>query len=357
LSARVQLSDPILADHDETFVPHVGWLRHPTGDDVATYLRQGWFEYREMALLWLYLRPGDAMIDCGAHVGLFSVLAHHATGGRGRIIAVEPDPGTLPLLRANLQAHGAAAVEVVEAAVWSAHRQLVLHAQPRDRAAYSSVVIDAPGGADVPVQAVTIDALLQERGVEHAALLKLDVEGAEAEAWRGAARAAAAGRLPLVMVEFTEANQRAAGRSTADLGRAWTEAGYRLHHFDPRRLELVPADLQRPVSHDNLFAAVEAAPINRRLAESPPGARRIAREILARGAAAFALLKRACDAEHALEAEPRRFDEMQRRAGHYARYIHNFTWSLPMRLLRALRLVNLPDFIGQVEEDRKRAQG
>lgn len=67
----------------EIFVPHAGWLRHDADDEVALFLRQGWFEGTEQALAWLYLRPGDVFIDGGAHVGLFSLLAGRRSGRAG----------------------------------------------------------------------------------------------------------------------------------------------------------------------------------------------------------------------------------------------------------------------------------
>lgn len=85
----------------EIYVPHVGWLAHPAGDEVALYLSQGLYEYREQAFLWRYVRPGDAVIDCGAHFGLFSVLAAEAMGREGTIIAIEPNPESVSLLEAN----------------------------------------------------------------------------------------------------------------------------------------------------------------------------------------------------------------------------------------------------------------
>ena len=58
----------------EIYVPHVGWLAHPADDEVALYLSRGLYEYREQAFLWRYLRPGDAVIDCGAHFGGYPAL-------------------------------------------------------------------------------------------------------------------------------------------------------------------------------------------------------------------------------------------------------------------------------------------
>src|SRR5271168_2740902 len=89
----------------EVYVPHAGWLRYVREDEVAGFLAEGWFEYREQAFLWLYLRPGDVFLDCGAHVGLHSVVAGRAIDGRGTVIALEPHEESASLLEQNLQSN------------------------------------------------------------------------------------------------------------------------------------------------------------------------------------------------------------------------------------------------------------
>jgi|ERR1043166_9109007 len=88
---------------DLTYVPHIGWLAHEVNDDVGVFLRDGWFEYKEQAFFWLHLQGGDTLIDCGAQVGLYSVLGCEAMRGQGTVFAVEPNPRTIPLLRRNLK--------------------------------------------------------------------------------------------------------------------------------------------------------------------------------------------------------------------------------------------------------------
>src|ERR1035437_4961195 len=84
---------PIFAmDRPELYVPHAGWFRHEPDDEVARFLSEEWFEYKEQAFLWLYLRPGDTFLDGGAHVGLYSVVAGRALNNSGTIVAVEPHP-------------------------------------------------------------------------------------------------------------------------------------------------------------------------------------------------------------------------------------------------------------------------
>jgi FkbM family methyltransferase len=365
-----------MADLHETFVPHVGWLSHEAGDDVGRYLQEGWFEFAEQALWWLNLRPGDCVIDCGAHVGLFTLLASQAVGEYGKVIALEPNPATVAILRKNVDAVGARNVEVIQAAAAAKRGSLTLHAGSGSASAYSSSVAGvAATSTDVEVEAVSIDDLVRERVIERIALLKIDVEGAELEVWKGCAASARDGRIALAMVEFTEANQLKAGLTSADLISAWNETGYVFHRFDADGSLLVAADVQGPVEYENLFAMKEAEAIHRRLKEASPQRQRIARDVVARGRAAHALLKKACDVDHyrglvvelqrqiadlqaRLEASLRERGEFEHqlidarhRAHTYAAYIDRVLNSKPGRIARALHLANTPDWIELMKSD------
>ena len=75
-----------LQSGSDLFVPHIGWLRYPSSDIVLLHLREGSFEFREQAFLWSFLREADTFLDIGAHCGLFSALASHVIGIRGRFL-------------------------------------------------------------------------------------------------------------------------------------------------------------------------------------------------------------------------------------------------------------------------------
>ena len=61
--------------------------------------------------------PGDVVIDAGANIGLFSLIAAARVGATGRVIACEPAPGTMALLRANVARNRYDWVELHEVAV------------------------------------------------------------------------------------------------------------------------------------------------------------------------------------------------------------------------------------------------
>src|SRR4029079_6403356 len=60
----------------------------------------------EMTFIKRYLRPGDAFIDAGANVGIYTLFAAQLVGPSGSVIAFEPDPGAADRLRENVDRNG-----------------------------------------------------------------------------------------------------------------------------------------------------------------------------------------------------------------------------------------------------------
>jgi FkbM family methyltransferase len=116
--------------------------------------------------------PGWVVIDCGAHVGVFSTLC--AYRGAAAVYAVEPQPENLELLRLNVAPFGA--VDVCEQALGS-------HGGLAQMAGESGGAHIEPGHPDaIEVGIGTLAALVDALGLDRVDLLKLDMEGGEVDA-------------------------------------------------------------------------------------------------------------------------------------------------------------------------------
>jgi FkbM family methyltransferase len=278
-------SIPNINSTESAYIPHVGWLRHELGEEVINLLRQGYFEASEQAFYWLYLRPGDTFIDCGAHIGLYSVIANRVTGGATRIIAIEPNVATAVHLEFNLKQNGVKDVLIIRSAVWMSAGQIRFIDEGEGKAAYARISFDEEGVAGASVPTITLDEIVTSAGAKEIALVKIDVEGAEPEALAGGQRAIEKGMLPVLMVEFTEHNLRRRGLATEKLVKQLEDLDYTLCEFSPESLELTRFSSEGPIWYKNLFACLDLDQVNARLWSARDSNRAIARDILDRATA------------------------------------------------------------------------
>lgn len=119
--------------------------------------------------------PFRVVVDCGANVGLFLAWALRETGGAlERYVGVEPDPSsfeTLKLQVSSLDLEQRA--RLVQAAVWHEDG----HVSFDDEGPSWGHAVRPSGGRQV--RACTMNTILDEAGIEHADLIKIDIEGGE----------------------------------------------------------------------------------------------------------------------------------------------------------------------------------
>jgi len=161
-------------------------------------LRYGYYPHQqaEDRIVSYIVKPDMIVFDIGANIGWYSCLIHRLTEGRGRIIAVEPMPRALRLLRGS--AVSRANIRILPCAIGEASGYGHLcEAGSLDlsRVSYSSV-------GDVEV--VTIDDLAARFGQPD--FIKLDVEGAELAAFRGAVKTLSGAHPPYILFEYIPAN-------------------------------------------------------------------------------------------------------------------------------------------------------
>jgi FkbM family methyltransferase len=129
--------------------------------------------YRAAALAEALAAVDGAVLDCGAHIGVFSILlAGH--GARHWIQAFEPEPENYALLVKNAAPYPN--ITAVQEAVGTRDEERVLY-DGGDTGRWSFVPRQPGGGIRTPV----LDLYRHIRSLGRVALLKLDLEGYEAE--------------------------------------------------------------------------------------------------------------------------------------------------------------------------------
>ena len=178
------------------------------------------------------LRAGDVFLDVGANVGFLSVVAARLVGPTGHVVAFEPVPGNLDLIRRNAAANGFAQIEVVPAAVSDqAGRGTLVLADYVGGAALDTVAPPPDACGTLAVDLVTVDGWLAANPQLVPRLIKVDVEGAELAVLRGMTATVARCR-PAVIVELDDAEAAEAEAKAVACTGFLADLGYSVRRLD-----------------------------------------------------------------------------------------------------------------------------
>ena len=132
------------------------------------------------------VKPGDVVLDCGAHIGVFTRVA--LKRGAKIVVAIEPAPENLECLRRNFSEEiRAGRVIVYPKGVWNKDDVLPMHTD-RNSAGDSFVLDLDSGQKTINLPLTTIDEAVSELRLPRVDFIKMDIKGAEVEALQGARR-------------------------------------------------------------------------------------------------------------------------------------------------------------------------
>jgi FkbM family methyltransferase len=221
----------------------VPWLADTTvdvtlGNDNSLCLYVcGSFEPNEFNFLDRLLKPGMAFVDVGANDGYYTLFAARRVGSTGRVVSVEPSSRERGHLERNLARNDLGNVAVVPSALGAAAGVAELrlaHGVHTGHNTLGSFAHDdvVPASVErVPLE--TLDTVAARLGLPRIDVIKIDVEGGEANVIAGA-RGVLTSTRPLLMMEVTDGALRAQGSSEASLlDMLRHELGYEILVFSP----------------------------------------------------------------------------------------------------------------------------
>ncbi len=119
------------------------------------------------------ISDGMTVIDVGAHVGIYSLVASAKVGSSGKVVAIEPSPANARLLRQHLSVNQCRNVEVIEAAVADKPSQIIFNYRPNptDPGSFANSIAYDISGEDADVQVRTLDDICSNLAP---AIIKID---------------------------------------------------------------------------------------------------------------------------------------------------------------------------------------
>ena len=179
--ACVWLSGPV-----PIFWPHgllSTWIAH-----FRASVRGGCYEREVVDLILALVEPETTYFDVGTNIGLLSVPVLAACPS-AKVVSIEVSPDTLPYLRrTHLAAERSNKWTIVEAAVGSGSGEVAFWSAGGAMGAFDGLRDTGRGGAkkSVPVATRTLDEIWRQCGSPLVSVIKMDIEGGEHDALKGA---------------------------------------------------------------------------------------------------------------------------------------------------------------------------
>lgn len=246
-AARHAPETPLLVDDFRGDAHFRCFLREHMGGQIFF---RGSYSGDQLTLLEHLLRESSVFVDAGANQGEFTIAAARVAR-RGKVIAFEPVTAYRERLVENVRINGFSNVLSIAAALGAETGNLPIYDQSerfddgtRNEGLPTLFASETRQHLLETVPIKRLDDVLDELGISRVDVIKLDVEGAEWMALRGAVRTLANCR-PTLILEVGRATCHAAGYEPEALVAWLVSLGYRIEKIlaDGKTLPIAPAEL------------------------------------------------------------------------------------------------------------------
>jgi len=178
-------------------------------------------------LLERIARPGITVLDIGANIGYYALMELALIGDSGKLIAVEPSPKNIDILRRNLKLNGFTDVRIIDGAISDKSEKKDFHLA--DQGNLNTFHATGTGlkhltGEVVEVDSYTVPEIIPEES--NLDLIRMDVEGHEVEVLRGMLESVRNGSLRPTIIFETHLTRYGSDHDMASVLKSYYSAGY-----------------------------------------------------------------------------------------------------------------------------------
>ncbi|MCK4789932.1 MAG: FkbM family methyltransferase [Desulfobacteraceae bacterium] len=219
-------------------------------DVIGKYIYiDGVFEPEVWRFVKSYLKPGMIVFDLGSNLGQYTLLAAKCVGEKGKVYSFEPSGRMFIELEFNVALNNLSDTCILnKAAVSDVSGTAKLSKYEPGAEVYNSLGSHtrkerAKVGCE-EVKTIRLDDYVKEMGVGHVDFMKIDIEGAELLALRGAENLLLRSDAPVILLELDDVNTEGFGYAAVEIWDYLKSLGYRMYSLGRHRSG--PEMIERP---------------------------------------------------------------------------------------------------------------
>jgi FkbM family methyltransferase len=207
----------------------------------------------ERRVLASRLRPGSVVVDAGANIGIYSQFLSKCVGPDGKVHSFEPSPDNFRRLRSATS--GFSNVHANQLAVSDKTGESVLYISDKLNVDHRAYPTEGETRRTLSIKSIRLDDYFKPG--ERVDFIKMDIQGFELQALRGAERVLTENPKAELLVEFWPYGLERAGTSGEELVRFLRDRGFHFFTVKNNRLSPCPepwANPDDPAHYFDLFA-------------------------------------------------------------------------------------------------------
>ena len=198
---------------------------------VAPFLLEwGFYEKYETELFKKLIRKGMVVVDVGANIGYYTLLAARCVGEGGKVFAFEPDPYSYSLLHRNIEVNRYENVIPVRKAVFSKSGRMKLFLDKNNLGGHSLSEANVDKSSSIMIEATTLDDYFKNTDYK-IDVIKMDVQGSEMDVLEGMTNIINQNDNLRIVTEFWPLGLRNCGSSPTDFLNKLIDCGFTLYQI------------------------------------------------------------------------------------------------------------------------------
>lgn len=206
------------------------------------------------------IKTGDTVLDIGAHIGYYTLMAAKRVGSKGKVYGFEPNTDNCELLTKNIEINGYKNVVLVKKAVADSTKKAKFFLSRVSTGMHSLIDIDNNGDT-ILVDTISLDDFFG-KNPPPVSVIKMDIEGGEYVALEGMSRLLKKSKHMSIFAEFSPFAIIKAKKSPRGFLNLLKQNGFKLYSIDESLKLLMPIRVQKFLSscpidrdwHINLMA-------------------------------------------------------------------------------------------------------